>query len=68
MFCIKDGKEMPMDSEMKMSNGTVVTKDGTCMSKDGKKMMMKDGECIDMSGKSCMMPPAREKAAPAPTK
>jgi hypothetical protein len=51
MMEVKDGKTMPMDKEMTMSDGTKVMEDGTVMTKDGKKMMMKDGEHMSMDGK-----------------
>ncbi|MEO8146042.1 MAG: DUF6799 domain-containing protein [Bacteroidia bacterium] len=71
MVCIKDGKEMTMDKEMTMKNGTKCMPDGSCIGKDGKKMMMKNGDCCDMAGNMCSMPehkkePAKkETAAPA---
>lgn len=67
MYRIKDGKEIPMDSEMTLKDGTVVSTDGTCLYPNGKKMMMKEGECIDMSGKSCLMR-SGDKARPEPSR
>ncbi len=50
MHC-KDGKTMPMEKDMTMTNGTKCMVNGECVMKNGEKMMMKDGECMDMSGK-----------------
>ena len=50
MMVAKDGKSMPMTTEMTMSDGTKVMKDGTVMKKDGTKMTMKNGDTMDMSG------------------
>lgn|GEM_PF-1815469 len=47
---MKDGKEIAMTEDVKLGNGTLVHKDGSMDTKDGKKMMLKDGECIDMNG------------------
>jgi hypothetical protein len=51
MMCMKDGKEMPMEKDMTMKNGTKCMTTGECMMKDGKKMQMKEGDCMDMYGK-----------------
>lgn len=51
MMTMMDGKTMPMDHDMTMKNGTMVSSTGECTMKDGKKMMMKEGECMEMSGK-----------------
>ncbi len=50
MHC-KDGKTMPMEKDMTMSNGTKCMVNGECVMKNGEKMMMKDGECMDINGK-----------------
>ena len=55
MMVCKKGETMPMTEDMKMGNGTMVMKDGTVKTKDGKTMMMKDGEMIDKNGKISMM-------------
>jgi hypothetical protein len=51
MMMMKDGKMMTMDKDMKMGNGMVCMKDGTCKMKNGKTMKMKEGETCDMHGK-----------------
>lgn len=65
MIRMKDGKEMPMDKEMVMANGTKCMPDGTCIDKDGKKMTMKNGQCCDISGKTCHMGDKKEMDKPA---
>ncbi len=51
MMVTKHGKDMMMDKDMTMTNGTMVMTDGTVKMKDGKTMMMKDGDHIYMNGK-----------------
>ncbi len=51
MMMMKDGKEMAMEKEMTMKDGTKVMTDGTVMKKDGEKMTMKDGDMMMMNGK-----------------
>ena len=51
MKMVKNGKEMPMNKEMTMGNGTKVMIDGMCTKKDGTRMTMKNGDMMDMSGK-----------------
>ena len=46
MCCMKDGKTMPMEEDMKATNGTVVTKDGHVTMKDGKTMMLKECQMV----------------------
>ena len=50
MMVMKDGKKMPMDKDMTMGNGTMVTTTGMVKMKDGKTMQMKDGDRMDMNG------------------
>jgi hypothetical protein len=50
MMMMKDGKEMPMEKEMTMKDGSKVMTDGTHMSKDGKKMSLSDGDMVMMDG------------------
>ena len=50
MMMMKDGKEMAMDNDVTLENGSRVTKDGSLISKDGKKSMLKNNDCIDMKG------------------
>jgi len=51
MVMVKDGKTMPMNKDMKMTNGTTCMVNGDCVMKDGTKMKMKEGDCMDMTGK-----------------
>jgi len=50
VMMIKEGKSMPLDKEITLSDGTKVTVDGTVTMKDGKKMMMKEGDMMTMDG------------------
>ncbi|MHA3772405.1 DUF6799 domain-containing protein [Verrucomicrobiota bacterium sgz303538] len=59
MMVMKEGKTMPMQKEMTLTDGTKVMPDGTVMMKDGTKKMMKNGESISMEGK--MMAPNHKK-------
>ncbi|MES2060542.1 MAG: DUF6799 domain-containing protein [Bacteroidota bacterium] len=52
----KNGKTMPMEKDMTLTNGTQVMTDGMCKMKDGTSMTMKDGDMIDMNGKMGKMP------------
>ena len=47
---MKDGKEIAMEKDMTMSDGSKVTTDGTHIHKDGKKMKLKDGDMVMMDG------------------
>jgi hypothetical protein len=51
MMVEKGGSTMEMKEDMTLSNGTMVMKDGSVKTKDGKMMKMKDGDCIYMNGK-----------------
>ena len=53
MMVMKNGKTMPMEKDMVMTNGTTCMTNGECIMKDGKKMQMKNGDCMEMSGKMC---------------
>jgi len=61
MKMVKDGKEMPMEKEMTMGNGTKVMADGMCTKKDGTTMTMKNGDMMDMDGKMGKMPKPAKK-------
>ncbi len=50
MMVMKDGKEMPMNKDITMNNGTKCMTNGEYVTKDGKKMKMKEGDRIDMNG------------------
>ena len=56
MKMVKNGKEIPMDTDMTMGNGTKVMADGMCTKKDGTTMTMKNGDMMDMDGKMGKMP------------
>ena len=51
MKMVKNGKEMPIENEMTMGDGTKVMADGMCTKKDGTTMTMKNGDMMDMDGK-----------------
>lgn len=57
MMQMKDGKMMPMTTDMTMSNGTKVMANGQVMMADGKTMMLKDGQAVSMGGQVMTMPP-----------
>ena len=61
MKMVKNGKDMPMDKEMTMGNGTKVMTDGMCTKKDGTTMTMKNGDMMDMDGKMGKMPKTAKK-------
>lgn len=51
MMMMKSGKAMdPMAASMTMSNGAVVTSDGTVKEPDGEKIHMKNGQMMMMDG------------------
>ncbi len=51
MITMQSGKPVaPMDHEMTMSDGTVVTPDGTVRLKDGKVTQLKNGEMVMTDG------------------
>lgn len=51
MMLIKHGKAaMPMDSDVTMANGTVVSSDGTITLKGGREFRMHSGETMMMDG------------------
>lgn len=56
MQMVKNGKTIPMEEDMTMSNGTTVMTDGMCKMKNGKTMQMKEGDMMDMNGKMGKMP------------
>lgn len=59
MLLIKNGQTMPLDKEMKLSNGAVITKDGAGKMKDGKTRQLKEGDMIYMNGKMARMQGAK---------
>lgn len=50
VMMIMQGKNMPLDKELTLTNGSKVTVDGTVTMKDGTKMMMKEGDMMTMDG------------------
>jgi hypothetical protein len=50
MMMVINGSQVLMDSDMSLSNGTVVMKDGTYLLKDGNTMRMIEGEKMDLNG------------------
>jgi lipopolysaccharide assembly outer membrane protein LptD (OstA) len=61
VIMIMQGKSMPADKELTLSNGTKVTVDGNVTMKDGTKMMMKEGDMMTMDGEM-MKPDSKEHA------
>lgn len=51
MMVMKGGETTVMDQEMTMTNGTVVSTDGSVKMKDGTSKQLKDGDCVYMDGK-----------------
>lgn len=50
VMMIMQGKSMPLDKELTLSNGAKVTVDGSVTMKDGTKTMMKEGDMMSMDG------------------
>ena len=50
VMMIKEGKSMPLDKELPLSNGAKVTADGTVTMRDGTKTMMKEGDMMGLDG------------------
>lgn len=48
---VRDGKSTPVDKDVTLNNGTVITSDGNYTERGGTKMRFNDGEHIDLSGK-----------------
>ncbi len=61
VMMIMQGKSMPADKELTLTNGTKVTLDGNVTMKDGTKMMMKEGDMMTMDGEM-MKPDSKEHA------
>jgi len=62
---MKDGNSTDVTSDVTLSNGTVVSADGTVKTKDGKTSKLKDGDCVYMSGKMTHMAMKKKDAKPA---
>ena len=50
MMIMKDSSTIVMETDMSMTNGTVVTTDGNVKMNNGKTIILKDGECVYMNG------------------
>ena len=46
-----DGKEMQMQNDMTLKNGTTVKPDGSYQLRNGKQLHLRNGQCMDMDGK-----------------
>jgi hypothetical protein len=49
-----DGKEMQMQNNMTLKNGTIIKPDGSYQLKNGKQLHLLDGQCMDMNGRKYM--------------
>lgn len=49
-----DGKEMQMQNDMTLKNGTIVKPDGSYQLKNGKQLHLRDGQYMDMNGRKYM--------------
>lgn len=52
MMVVKSAVSSSMDTEMTLSDGTVVSSTGVVKTPDGRTMIMKDGDMIDMNGQT----------------
>ena len=50
MMQMKDGLSKPIEEDVRLKNGTIVMKDGSVKTKDGKTIVLKDGDWIMMDG------------------
>ena len=48
MQIVHDG--VAINSDITLSNGTIIKTDGTVISKDGSKVMLSEGDCVDNDG------------------
>ncbi len=48
LVVVHEGKTL--NSDVTLSNGTVIKTDGTVVKKDGTTTMLKEGECVDKDG------------------
>lgn len=51
MYHSMNGKEMMMQNQMTMHNGTVMHPDGSYQLKNGKQRQLRNGHCMDMNGR-----------------
>ncbi len=61
MMFVKNGKMILIKRQVTLNNGTKVMADGTCVRKDGTKVMLKDNEHMDMQGNMIPMRESRNK-------
>ena len=47
---MKDGLSKPIEKDVTLKNGTIVMKDGTVKTKEGKTIVLKDGDWVMMDG------------------
>lgn len=50
MMLMKDSSTNVMETDMSMTNGTVVTTDGNVKLNNGKTILLKDEDCVYMNG------------------
>ena len=51
MYHNMNGKEMMMESQMTLENGTVMQANGSYQLKNGKQRQLRNGQCMDMNGR-----------------
>ncbi|RTL60056.1 MAG: hypothetical protein EKK37_04225 [Sphingobacteriales bacterium] len=51
MYHSMNGKEMMMENQMTLQNGTVMQANGLYQLKNGKQHQLRNGQCMDMNGK-----------------
>ncbi|MBN8836169.1 MAG: hypothetical protein J0I09_02840 [Sphingobacteriia bacterium] len=51
MYHNMNGKEMVMQNQMMLHNGTVMHTDGSYQLKNGKQRQLRNGHCMDMNGR-----------------
>ena len=61
MMQVKNGQTTVLDQDVTMSNGTKIMTDGTCIKKDGSKMMLKEGQHVDLAGNMIPMKTNKDK-------
>ena len=49
-----DGKEIQMQNDMTLKNGTMIKPDGSYHLKNGKQLRLRNGQCMDMNGRKYM--------------
>lgn len=50
VMLLVDGREVTVDKDTTLTNGTIVKKNGRVKIKEGKTVTLKDGDCIDDAG------------------